>query len=91
MMPYILKKQREKYRIGGKAHIPTPGELTYLLVHLVRIYMKDKPDSYQIFNEVVGCLECCKQEFYRRIMAPYEDQKLKDNGDVFEEGVQYEA
>ena len=29
-------------------------------------------------NEVIGAIECAKQEIYRRI-----DTKLKENGDVF--------
>lgn len=39
--------------------------------------------SYRDVNDVVGALECCKLEFYRRAAAPYEDQKSFDNGDVY--------
>jgi hypothetical protein len=28
-------------------------------------------------------LECAKQEFYRRNTAPYEDEKVLENGDVW--------
>lgn len=31
---------------------------------------------------VLGMLECCKMELYRRHVAPYEDEKIIENGDV---------
>jgi len=31
----------------------------------------------------MGVLECIKQEFYRRAVAPYEDKKKEENGDVY--------
>jgi hypothetical protein len=34
-------------------------------------------------NEIVGALECCKQEFIRRKLNPYEDKKIKENSDVY--------
>jgi hypothetical protein len=39
--------------------------------------------GYAEINEVVGVLECCKLELYRRLAAPYEDTKIKENGDVY--------
>jgi len=33
---------------------------------------------------VIGALEACKLEFYRRAVVPYEDKKIKENGDVYE-------
>lgn len=34
-------------------------------------------------RDAVGALECCKLEFYRRVAVPYEDRKIKSNGDVY--------
>lgn len=34
-------------------------------------------------SEIIGALECCKLELYRRIAAPYEDIKIGENGDVY--------
>lgn len=31
-----------------------------------------------------GVLRCAQLEFYRRVLAPYEDKKRKQNGDVYE-------
>jgi len=32
--------------------------------------------------DVLGALECAKLEFYRRLVAVYEDVKIRENGDV---------
>jgi hypothetical protein len=32
--------------------------------------------------DIVGALRCCELEIYRRLAAPYEDLKIKENGDV---------
>ena len=42
----------------------------------------DQATLYENFNAMIGALECCKQEYYRRIIAPYEDKKIEENGDV---------
>jgi hypothetical protein len=41
------------------------------------------PDArYTDFNEIIGFLECCKLEYYRKKIAPYEDLKETENGAV---------
>ncbi len=41
------------------------------------------PDArYTDFNEIIGFLECCKLEYYRKKIGPYEDVKEKENGAV---------
>jgi len=32
---------------------------------------------------MLGSVEAAKLEIYRRLIAPYEDTKIKENGDVF--------
>lgn len=34
--------------------------------------------------DVLGTLECVKLEFYRRVVAPYEDKKCAENGDAYQ-------
>jgi hypothetical protein len=34
-------------------------------------------------NEAIGVLECAKLELYRRVAAPYEDEKIAESGDVY--------
>ncbi len=38
--------------------------------------------NYSKANELVGVLECVKQEFYRRQVVPYEEEKIRENGDL---------
>ena len=38
--------------------------------------------TYAAINEMIGALECCKLELYRRLAAPYEDAKIEQNGEV---------
>jgi hypothetical protein len=42
-----------------------------------------KAGAWKAEREAVGAIECCKLEFYRRVAAPYEDRKIKTNGDVY--------
>ena len=41
--------------------------------------------NYARFNEMIGVLECCKLELYRRVISNYEDKKMRQNGDVYED------
>jgi hypothetical protein len=60
------------------------GELNYLFTKLIQEYIDERGGlSYAIINEVVGVLECAKLELYRRLAAPYEDEKRELNGDVY--------
>jgi len=57
------------------------GNLNYVFTKvLVGAYSAPR---YNDINEVVGILECCKMEYYRRVAAPYESQKAHDEGDVY--------
>jgi hypothetical protein len=90
-MPYIKPEEREllvqrfgndQAEIGVIAMPDTPGELNYCITEMIRSYYNHKP-CYQSINDIVGALEGAKLEFYRRVAAPYEDQKIKENGDVY--------
>ena len=84
-MPYIASKDRPKYQktLNKIDSIKSPGELNYILTEVCKRYMEERSENYQTFNDIVGALECCKQEFYARVVAPYEEQKIKENGDVY--------
>ena len=83
-MPYITRENRAHLAKGFLPH--KPGELNYQISRLCDDYIESFGTSYAILNEVIGVLECAKQEFYRRILAPYEDKKLAENGDVYGPG-----
>ena len=55
------------------------GNLNYLITKMLKRAYKP---SYFNYNRVIGLLECIKQEFYRRDVASYENQKIKIDGDV---------
>ena len=65
-----------------------PGHLNYIITTLItRAYQKALERNecamhYTDYNEIVGMLECCKLEFYRRKIADYEDDACYRNGDV---------
>lgn len=80
-MPYIKTDRRIGLVMGD---VPTTaGELNFLFTTYILSYLKSKGESYQTYNDIVGALENCKQELYRRKIAPYESEKINENGDVF--------
>lgn len=82
IVPYI--KQEDRERLISQQSIPrTPGELNYTITSYIIDYIRLHKLSYQTINDIIGALEGAKLEFYRRIAVPYENKKIKDNGDVY--------
>lgn len=97
-MPYIVKEKRQQvddqlgYLIDSVVSASSgdisalPGILNYCITVLIKTTYKivsgKKKLSYSDHNSAIGMLECAKQEFYRRNTAPYEDEKVVENGDV---------
>jgi len=85
-MPYIKAEYREGFcdlvSHMEEVRIGSPGELNYLLTQLVHSFLKQKPQSYQNYNDALGALEGCKLELYRRSISDYENLKIDANGDV---------
>lgn len=87
-MPYI----KEGDRIGFTrqievlaVHIETLGELNFVITKLLLEFAENnREENYGLYCALMGTLESVKQEFYRRKVAPYEDEKRKQNGDVFQ-------
>lgn len=82
-MPYIKQEAREVFENVVLPGVATAGELNYFITKLCQHYVADHGLNYQTLNDITGALENCKLEFYRRLTAPYEDTKIKENGDVF--------
>ena len=57
------------------------GELNYLFT---RFCLMTHPKRYSDYNALVGALECCKLEMYRRAVGSYGDSKIAspENGDI---------
>ncbi len=85
-MPYINMEDRKKFEnIIDEVldiEVMTTGELNYLLTCICQCYQVNQGRSYTTHNDIVGVLECVKQEWYRRQTVPYEQEKIEDNGDV---------
>jgi len=84
-MPYIHQQDRPKFAdmFCNIPEIKTAGELNYALTMICKDYVNDNGACYQTYNDIIGALEGCKLEFYRRLVGPYEDTKVSSNGDVF--------
>lgn len=81
-MPYIDKRNRELYNF--KLPIAFSGDLNFTITNIIHQYVNQHGLCYRTLNEVMGVLESAKQEFYRTVIAPYEDKKRKENGSVSE-------
>lgn len=88
-MPYIARKDRGQYqqaigelvRLVPQDRMARPGHMNYIISLLIqRVYGESM--RYADHNEVVGLLNCVQQEFYRRFTAPYEDEKIEQEGDL---------
>lgn len=80
-MPYIDQGVRASLEDGRKPVLT--GELNYVLSKEIDGYITRKGLGYAAINDVMGVLACIQAEVYRRIAAPYEDQKAIANGEVF--------
>jgi hypothetical protein len=88
-MPYIDQKSRKNIEpelnalIKKIKAIPVEkidGNLNYCICRMLKeLY----PASYYNYNRMMGVITCIQQEVYRRLVAPYEDKKKSENGDVF--------
>lgn len=79
-MPYIDPRRRSQVVIAGEAR--TAGELNFAITKLILAYAIVHA-NYQGINDVIGALEGAKAEFQRRFVAPYEDKKILENGDIY--------
>ena len=89
-MPYIKQVRREQLdkmienltnALAMSGEPINDGDVNYVVTRVIdRCY--NKP-SYAIMARGIMTLECAKQEFYRRVMAPYENNKIAESGDVY--------
>ncbi|MFA6427075.1 MAG: hypothetical protein WCW16_01345 [Candidatus Magasanikbacteria bacterium] len=86
-MPYISQPDRDRLdgAIENLTKLINPnqraGDLNYSITRL--LLLNQGEGRYKDWNELVGVLECAKQELYRRKIGPYEDKKMEENGDAY--------
>tara|TARA_B100002019_G_scaffold29064_1_gene22977 strand:+ start:2540 stop:2812 length:273 start_codon:yes stop_codon:yes gene_type:complete len=90
-MPYIKPEDREIYEpmidvlMNELRYAENwKGDLNFIVSTILNDLLTAYGTSYSMLNDMVGVLECAKLELYRRMAAPYEDEKIEDNGDVYE-------
>ena len=88
-MPYIKQSERPKFKNAldnlVKELLEDPDSMAGNFNYCVTIILKrliEKNKRYKTMNDLIGALECAKLELYRRVVGPYEDEKIGTNGDV---------
>ena len=86
-MPYIKDEHARKELddvIFTNAYILQPkGNLNYFICKLfLKLMRVNGGISYNKAGEFIKELEMAKMEIYRRWVAPYEDDKKEENGDL---------
>jgi len=86
-MPYIAQEDRQEFMDFVEAVVEiqpkTAGEIQFMIAVIIAEFMKNSDYRYQNMNDVMGALNGANLEFYRRYVAPYEDECIAKNGDVF--------
>lgn len=92
-MPYIVVEKRlkfmqlieelaERVRIEHLEDGDRNGNMNYIISALIEEVYGDQW-RYRDVNDVMGMLSSAQAEFYRKVAAPYEDQKEHENGAVY--------
>lgn len=92
-MPYVKQEIREKVDEGignllvAIKSVKDPkdtaidGVMNYVITRLMSdIY---GGGGYAVYNRAMGVFDCLGREFYRRLVAVYEDEKRIENGEVY--------
>ena len=86
-MPYIPEAKRKEFdeHIDKLLlRVARSGEMNYIITRLLDGYAHVVTGvNYDGLNEIAGIMECVRSEFYRRVIVPYEDLKMSQNGDVY--------
>ena len=86
-MPYIEPENRYKYEsaiieivnqlnLKGTSGLYPVGDLNYIISTIIQKTLQRQGMRYQTLNAIIGSLECCKLEVYRRLASPYEDEGI---------------
>jgi hypothetical protein len=90
-MPYISSSRRALYderldALNDTIDDRTPGgDLNYIVTSVLTAWIQRRGLNYDALSEAVGVVETAKLELYRRVAAPYEDRKMAESGDVYDD------
>jgi hypothetical protein len=84
-MPYLREKDKQELDEGDRPP-ETAGELTYCIQQRVQEFLKARPTlRFSDLAEATGAIEAAKFDFTSRILGPYENGKILENGDAWEQ------
>jgi len=84
-MPYIPYERRGRFDVpinNAATFVETSGDLNYCFSMLCKHFIEMFGESYTNYATCISALEGAKLELYRRKVAPYEDEKIEENGDL---------
>jgi len=85
-VPYIKQDSRAKFNqildeVKALGELSS-GDLNYLLTKVCLLQVAARGERYDVYNSILGTISAFDKEFYRRFIAPYEDKKIVENGDI---------
>jgi hypothetical protein len=83
-MPYIKKANRINFNkyLDKVPNTINKGDLNYCVTQLALQHIKNHGKSYTNISEAASALVDAADEIKRRLLGPYENQKIKENGDL---------
>lgn len=85
-MPYVKECDRKhvrKYLTYVIKEIKTKGDLNYAICEMVgRLILREGGLSYTRVSNWIDAVHGAERELTRRLLNPYEDKKIEENGDV---------
>jgi hypothetical protein len=82
-MPYVKQERRTELdfvvEAMARADVKADGDLNYILFKYCKYFVKP---SYNNFKNFCGEIHQAATEIERRLLAPYEDLKEKENGPI---------
>ena len=81
-MPYVTRDTKKLLDLGASPS--NPGELNYKVTQEAIAYlMRQEKLSYATISATIASLSDASAELRRRLLDPYEDMKIAENGDVY--------
>ena len=85
LMPYIKEDTRDAMEccIDNLSFlVESKGDLNYAICHLVGKCILQNKIGYKEISEMIGAVHDAENELRRRLLVPYEVEKIVENGDV---------
>ncbi|KKM24078.1 hypothetical protein LCGC14_1608680 [marine sediment metagenome] len=86
-MPYIKQEKRKELEMPLAKllfKLNSKGDYNYIITMMLHHFIEKNGLRYEHLNDAMGIVESAKQEFYRTVVAPYEDKKIEENGSISE-------